>query len=111
MKNFLMALILLATPASAKNGEFLHSMCQSAQANELSAGFCLGAIGSILQVMQGGNSINGMSACFPPDLNTMDAINTVVEYLDRSGNAEPNLQEFSIPSAVATIFWIEFPCD
>lgn len=112
MKKIALTLMLLATPASAKNGEFLYAMCQSADSSELGAGYCLGAIDSIFRVMEGGNSINGMSACFPTDFGTKDAIGTVIQYLEESGNAaELNLQQLNIPSAVALIFWTEFVCD
>lgn len=106
MKKIALALILLATPALARNGEFLNAMCQSSEVSELGAGFCLGAVGSILQVMESGNSINGMTACFPTDFATTDAINTVMQYLEIS----EELREFNIHSAVATIFWLEFRC-
>ena len=112
MNRIALVLMLLATPASARNGEFLHAMCQSSDSSEFSAGFCLGAIGSIFQVMEGGKSINGMSACFPTDFGTKNAIDTVMKHLAASGNgATLNLQELNIPSAVAMIFWIEFRCD
>lgn len=112
MNRIAFVLMLLATPASARNGEFLHAMCQSSDSSELGAGFCLGAIDSIFRVMEGGNSINGMSACFPTDFGTRDAIDTVMQYIEGSGDgAELNLRELNIPSAVATIFWMNFVCD
>lgn len=52
MKFFLLALLLLGTPAVAKNGEFLNAMCKSGNAvppDALGSGFCLGAIASILR--------------------------------------------------------------
>ena len=107
-----LALMLLAAPVSAKNGEFLMAMCQSAETSELGAGFCLGAIDSIRQVMDAGNSINGMKACFPDDFDTKHAMDTVKQYLELNGSgAKLNLQRLNIASAVSTIFMVEFRCD
>lgn len=107
-----LALMLLAAPVSAKNGEFLNAMCQSAETSELGVGFCMGAIDSIRQVMKAGNSINGMEACFPTDFDTKYAIDTVKQYLERNGpGAKLNLHSYDIASAVALIFAVEFRCD
>ena len=114
MKFFLLATLLLGTPANAKTGAALKYMCESgsaAQPNEMGAGFCLGAITSILEVMKKGNSIGGMNACFPANLSTKDAIDTVMQYLDKSEGAELDLSEFALYSAVATIFMLEFSCN
>ena len=114
MKCILLPLLLLGTPAVAKTGAVLKDMCDSgyaAQSNEIGAGFCLGAIASILEVMKGGNSINGMNACFPADLSTSDAIDTVLQYLDKSKGTELDLNELSIHSALAMIFYLEFTCN
>ena len=99
MKFFLLATLLLGTPANAKTGAFLKDMCKSAyaaQPNELGMGFCLGAISSILEVMKNGNSIVGMNACFPADLSTEDAIDTVMQYLGGSEGAELDLNKLSL---------------
>ncbi|XAT59728.1 hypothetical protein GN278_02155 [Rhodobacteraceae bacterium Araon29] len=114
MKFILLSLLLLGTPAVAKTGAVLKDMCKSgnaAQPNELGAGFCLGAIASILEVMKAGNSIGGMNACFPADLSTSDAIDTVLQYLDKSKGAELDLNKYMIHSALAVIFMLEFKCD
>ena len=106
---FMLATLLLGTPAVAKTGAALKDMCESgsaAQPNEMGAGFCLGAITSILEVMKDGNSIGGMNACFPPDLSTQDAIDTVMQYLDKY-----DLSKFRLYSAVALIFSHEFSCN
>jgi len=107
-----LALMLLAAPVSAKNGEFLNAMCQSVETNEFGLGYCIGAIDSIRQVMEAGNSINGMEACFPTDFNMESAMDTVKRYLE---NSEPgsklNLQKYNVASAVALIFMVEFRCD
>ena len=114
MKFFLLALLLLGTPAIAKNGEFLNAMCKSGNAvppNELGSGFCLGAIASIFEVMKDGNSIGGMNACFPADLTMSDAVDTVLKYLDKSKGAELGLNKYNIHSALAVIFMLEFGCN
>ena len=114
MKFFMLGILLLGTPAVAKTGAALKDMCESgsaAQPNAMGAGFCLGAITSILEVMKNGNSINGMNACFPPDLSTMDAIVTVMQYLDKSEGAELDLSKSELYSAVALIFNLEFSCN
>ena len=107
-----LALMLWAAPVSARNGEILYAMCQTSDTSELSAGFCMGAVGSLFQVMKNGNSINGFTACFPDDFDTMDAINTVMHYFEINvDGTKLNLQELNIPSAVAMIFMMEFSCD
>ena len=114
MKFFMLATLLLGTPAVAKTGAALKDMCGSgsaAQPNEMGTGFCLGAIISILEVMKNGNSIDGMNACFPPDLSTRDAIDTVMQYLDKSEGARLDLSKFRLYSAVALTFNLEFSCD
>jgi len=114
MKFFLLALLLLGTPAIAKNGEFLNAMCKSGNAvppDALGSGFCLGAIASIFEVMKDGNSIGGMNACFPADLTTSDAVDTVLKYLDKSKGAELDLNKYNIHSALAVIFMLEFRCN
>lgn len=114
MTFFVLATLLLGTPAVAKNGALLKDMCEAgsaAQPNDMGAGFCLGAITSILEVMKAGNSIDGWNACFPADLSTRDAIDTVTQFLDKSEGAELDLTKGSLYSAVAVIFAVEFSCN
>ena len=114
MKFFLLALLLFGSPAIAKTGEFLNAMCKSGNAvppDALGSGFCLGAIASIFEVMKDGNSIGGMNACFPADLTSSDAIDTVVQFLDKTKGAELDLNKAKIHSALAVIFMLEFRCN
>jgi len=108
MIRLLILIIFLAQPATAKTGEVLLGTCKASEAaNELAAGFCLGTVASFFQVMDGGNSINGMTACFPSSIGIGEVIDAVVERLENS----PALLEFNIASAVPIALMLEFPCE
>lgn len=86
--------LIWGNPATAQglDGNKLLRICKARQISSSSVraireeAFCLGYVAAISHVLLGGDEINGISACPPPEADGMQLIEVVIEWLEENSS-------------------------
>ena len=86
--------LIWGNPATAQglDGNKLLRICKARQISSSSVrairekAFCLGYVAAISHVLLGGDEINGISACTPPEADGLQLIEVAIEWLEENSS-------------------------
>ena len=103
-------LLLAAAPAGAGSNltgnDLLERCSESASANPIQWGVCLGYVMAVADALGLGRPINGARACLPPDVTGAQMMDVVRQWLDRN----PARRHINGAALVVTALQQAFPC-
>jgi hypothetical protein len=100
--------VMAASAAKAQtfeDGDSLYEKC-SAEIGQLEYSSCQAYVSGVADVMGAGDSVDGYTACFPPDFKVGQAKDAVTEFL----KSHPEWRHHTAAQLVAEALAKEFPC-
>jgi len=102
----LVLMLLFASPVQAgfDTGNTLYAECT--KENPVAAGYCMGYVGGVADVMSDGTPISGWKACVPKNVTIAQIKDIVTRWLANT----PQDRHYSADSLVAAALEKAFPC-